>query len=342
MQARTIYKYFAAAAVTVVAAGISGAPAAAEPKKANIAFVVVEADPLSQAMYMMAEYMERSAPDSFDVEVHPASTLFTQSQQIPAMTRGNLEIGYVNFFDIAAQIPEASILTAGYLLRDIDHQCAVLNADFGQEMLAEVEEKMGIKIIGQALIGYRTLVLRNKQEVNTPEDIADLTMREVGNEAFQFLAEALGAKPTPIAYSELYLALQTGTVDAFAGFATAMENTKFYEVTEQFVLTNHLMAADLIGVSLKFWDTLSDDEKAVVQEAAQVASLFATNTRERLDAKALDRLRELGLEVTTPDVDAFRAHMTEKYLSSKFAEAWPEGLWQEIESLPSEPGCTIN
>jgi TRAP-type C4-dicarboxylate transport system substrate-binding protein len=209
-------------------------------------------------------------------------------------------------------------------------------------MLAEVEEKMGIKIIGQALIGYRTLVLREKQEVNTPEDIADLTMREVGNEAFQFLAEALGAKPTPIAYSELYLALQTGTVDAFAGFATAMENTKFYEVSEQFVLTNHLMAADLIGVSLKFWDMLSDDEKAVVQEAAQVASMFATNTRKRLDAKALDRLRELGLEVTTPDVGAFRAHMTEKYLGSKFAEAWPDGLWQEIEALPSEPGCMIN
>jgi TRAP-type C4-dicarboxylate transport system substrate-binding protein len=331
-----------AAVMTVVAAAVAAPPAMAEPKKANIAFVVVEEDPLAQAMFLMAEYMERSAPQSFDIEVHPASTLFTQSQQIPAMTRGNLEIGYVNFFDIAAQIPKASILTAGYLLRDVEHQCAVLNSEFGRDMLAEVEEKMGIKIIGQALIGYRTLVLRKKQEVNTPEDIADLTMREVGNEAFQFLAEALGAKPTPIAYSELYLALQTGTVDAFAGFATAMENTKFHEVSEQFVLTNHLLAADLIGVSLKFWDMLSDDEKAVVQEAAQVASMFATNTRKRLDAKALDRLRELGLEVTTPDVGAFRAHMTEKYLGSKFAEAWPDGLWQEIEALPSELGCVIN
>jgi TRAP-type C4-dicarboxylate transport system substrate-binding protein len=224
-------------------------------------------------MYLMAEYMERSLPGSFDIEVYPASTLFTQSQQIPAMTRGNLEFGYVNMFDISAQVPEASILTAGYLIRDIDHHCTVLKSDFGQSILAQVEDKMGIKTIGQALIGYRTLVLREKQEVNVPADIADLTMRETGTEAFQFLAEALGAKPTPIAYSELYLALQTGTVDAFAGFATAMENTKFYEVTEQFVLTNHLVGVDLIGVSVKFWDTLSDEEKAVVLEAADVASM---------------------------------------------------------------------
>jgi TRAP-type transport system periplasmic protein len=341
MQVRSIKRALLAAAFGIAACCSAAGPVSAEPKQASIAFVVVEEDPLSQAMYLMAEYMERSLPESFDIEVYPASTLFTQSQQIPAMTRGNLEFGYVNMFDISAQVPEASILTAGYLIRDIDHHCTVLKSDFGQSVLAQVEDKMGIKVIGQALIGYRTLVLRKRQEVNVPADIADLTMRETGSEAFQFLAEALGAKPTPIAYSELYLALQTGTVDAFAGFAAAMENTKFYEVTEQFVLTNHLVGVDLIGVSVKFWDTLSDQEKAVVLEAGEVASMFATNSRLRAEESALERLVELGMEVTTPDVEAFRAHMAEKYLSSKYAEAWPAGLWEEIQATPSEPNCKM-
>jgi TRAP-type C4-dicarboxylate transport system substrate-binding protein len=324
------------------AACFSGfSPASAEPEKVSISFVTVEEDPLTQAMYILADYVERSLPGRFDIGVYPASTLLQQSENIPAMMRGNLQLGYVNFSDIAQQIPEVSILTAGYMLRDINHQCVVLNSDWGQDVLKQVEEKMGIKVIGQGLVGFRTLVLREKQTVETPEDIADLTIREIAAEPYQFLGEALGAKPTPIAYSELYLAMQTGTVDAFAGYATAMINTKFHEVSEQFVLTNHLLSADLIGVSMKFWETLSDDEKEVFREAGQVASMFETNTRLRAEKTAIEEMKAAGLEITTPNVDAFRQRMKEMYLASHFADNWPEGLWDKIEAMPSDPDCTL-
>lgn len=316
--------------------------AAAEPQKVNIAFVVPDEDILGQAMYMMADYMERSLPGRFDVAVHGSSTLFAQSQQIPAMQRGNLDVGFVNMFDVSPNIPEASILTAGYLVRDVEHHCAILNSEFGKKLRADIEAKMNIVPLNQALIGSRTLVLRKKQDVNKPEDLANITMREVGNEAFQFLAEALGAKPTPIAFGELYLALQTGTVDAFAGFSTAMKTTKFYEVTEQLVQTNHLLGVDLIAVSKKFWDTLNDSEKQVVREAADVASAFTITNRKRAEANAIAELTgELGMTVTTPDLEPFRAHMKEKYLASKFAQAWPVGLYDQIQAMPSDPDCTV-
>ena len=316
--------------------------AAAEPQKVNIAFVVPEEDILGQAMHLMADYMERSLPGRFDVAVHGSSTLFTQSQQIPAMQRGNLDIGFINMFDVSPNIPEASILTAGYLVRDVEHHCSILNSEFGKKIRADIEEKMNIVPLNQALIGSRTLVLRKKQDVTKPEDLANITMRETGNEAFQFLAEALGAKPTPIAFGELYLALQTGTVDAFAGFSTAMKTTKFYEVTEQLVQTNHLLGVDLIATSKKFWDSLSDDEKQVVREAADVASAFTIANRKRAEANAIAELTgELGMTVTSPDVEPFRAHMKEKYLNSKFAQAWPAGLWDEIQAMPSDPDCTL-
>ncbi len=324
------------AAVCLSASG----PASAQ-EKVSISFVTVEEDPLTQAMYLLAEYIERSLPGRFDIGVYPASTLLQQSENIPSMMRGSLQFGYVNFSDIAQHVPEASILTAGYMLRDINHQCVVLNSDWGQDVLQQVEEKMGIKVIGQGLVGYRTLVLGKKRDVQTPEDLADVTIREIAAEPYQFLGEALGAKPTPIAYSELYLAMQTGTVDAFAGYATAMINTKFHEVSEQFVLTNHLLSADLIGVSMKFWETLTDDEKDVLREAGQVASLYETNTRLRAEKSSIEEMREAGLEITTPDIDAFRARMKEMYLNSKFAEAWPEGLWDRIEAMPSDPECTL-
>jgi TRAP-type C4-dicarboxylate transport system substrate-binding protein len=331
----------AAVAFSAAACFSAFSPASAEPEKISISFVTVEEDPLTQAMYLLADYIGRSLPGRFDIGVYPASTLFQQSENVPSLTRGNLQFGYVNFSDIAQQIPVASILSAGYVLRDINHQCAVLTSDFGQDLLKQVEEKMGIKVIGQGLVGYRTLVLGKKRKVETPADLANVTIREIGAEPYQFLGEAIGAKPTPIAYSELYLAMQTGTVDAFAGYATAMINTKFYEVSEQFVLTNHLLSADLIGVSIKFWDTLTDDEKAVVQEAGQVASMYETNTRLRAEKTAIEEMKAVGLEITTPNIDAFRKHVKEKYLSSKFAAGWPEGLWDKIEAIPSDPNCTL-
>ena len=332
----------ALAALALGAAACFSAPGpASAQEKVSISFVTVEEDPLTQAMYLLADYIERSLPGRFDIGVYPASTLLQQSENIPSMMRGSLQFGYVNFSDIAQHIPEASILTAGYMLRDINHQCVVLNSDWGQDVLRQVEEKMGIKVIGQGLVGYRTLVLREKRDVQTPEDLADVTIREIAAEPYQFLGEALGAKPTPIAYSELYLAMQTGTVDAFAGYATAMINTKFHEVSEQFVLTNHLLSADLIGVSMKFWETLTDDEKDVLREAGQVASLYETNTRLRAEKSSIEEMKEAGLEITTPNIDAFRARMKEMYLDSKFAEAWREGLWDQIEAMPSDPECTL-
>jgi len=318
-----------------------GMAAAQQPQKVNIAYVVPDADILGQSMYIMADYMKRSLPGRFDIAIHGNSTLFPQSQQIPAMQRGNLDIGFVNMFDVSPRVPEASILTAGYLVRDVEHHCVILNSEFGRKVRADIESKMNIVTLNQALIGYRTLVLRKKKDVKTPADLANVTMREVGNEAFQFLAEALGAKPTPIAFGELYLALQTGTVDAFAGFSTAMKSTKFNEVTEQLVQTNHLLGVDLISVSKRFWDSLNNQEKQIVREAATAASDFTIANRKRAEANAVAELTKDGMTVTTPDVAPFRAHMRQKYLASKFAQAWPAGLYDQIAAMPSDPDCRI-
>lgn len=318
-----------------------GIAAAQQAQKVNIAYVVPDADILGQSMYIMADYMKRSLPGRFDIAIHGNSSLFPQSQQIPAMQRGNLDIGFVNMFDVSPRVPEASILTAGYLVRDVEHHCVILNSEFGRKVRADIESKMNIVTLNQALIGYRTLVLRKKKDVRTPADLSNITMREVGNEAFQFLAEALGAKPTPIAFGELYLALQTGTVDAFAGFSTAMKSTKFNEVTEQLVQTNHLLGVDLIAVSKRFWDSLNDQEKQVVREAANAASDFTIANRKRAEANAVAELTKDGMTVTTPDVTPFRAHMREKYLASKFAQSWPAGLYDQIAAMPSDPDCKI-
>jgi TRAP-type transport system periplasmic protein len=319
------------------------APANADPRDVSIAFVVPEAEILGQSMHVMKTYMERALPDSFSVEIYGGSSLFQQAQQIPAMQRGNLEIGFVNMFDIAPNIPQASLLTAGYLIRDVDHHCTVLNSQFGQQIMRDMIEEMGIVPLSQLYIGYRTLILRQAQDVNSPEDLANVTMREVGNEAFQFLAEALGAQPTPIAFSELYLALQTGTVDAIAGFSTAMNTTNFHEVTEQLVQTNHLLSVDLLSVSKVFWDSLNDHERQVVREAAEAASMFSVNTRRRAEENAIDDLvNNLGMIVSEPDIEPFRAHMRDKYLNSRYANDWPEGLYDELQAMESVEGCRLN
>lgn len=317
----------------------SASAAVAEPIVMRISLVSAPGSIEPVGLSLMEQYVEQSLPGQIDVQVYAGSTLFKQSQQISAIQRGSLESTVLQYFDVTSRVPEASILTAAYVIRDAEHACAILNSDFGQALLAKIEAEMGMKVLSQNFIGSRTLVLRESRDVHTPQDISDLTMREIGTSSWQFQAEALGAKPTPIAYSELYLALQTGTVDAYASSPSNIIEPKLHEVSAQVVLTRHYTSTWMLVVSKTFWDSLNDEQQDVVQEGARVASEFSTNNRLRAEAGALQELEAVGLEITTPDIEAFRAHAEQRYLGSEFADAWPDGLYETLKTLPTDPNC---
>ena len=154
-----------------------------------------------------------------------------------------------------------------------------------------------------------------------------------GGEAWQFLGEALGANPTPMAYAEVYTGLQTGAIDGQDNPLPNVENMKFYEVTKQIVLTSHLVGYDLLVISRDAWEGMSEEDRAAFDKAADEAIAWSTEQHLAREEALAESFRERGLEIYTPDVDAFRAHAQKMYLESDFSAAWPEGMLERINAL---------
>ena len=112
-----------------------------------------------------------------------------------------------------------------------------------------------------------------------------------------------------------------------------MVDKKFYEVTKQIILTSHLVDLNYLAISKKVWDKMTPEQQARVQAAADTAAEYGRLKQLALEAELVSFLREKGLQVYEPDLDAFRKHAQEMYLKSDFAKNWPKGLLEKINAL---------
>jgi len=320
---------------TVAATAIAGLmPAlAADPVKLRISTPAVDADWHAKMLPVFKQEVEKLAPGQFDVEIHLNGTLFKQGTEPAAMQRGNLEMAMISAFDISKQIPEWSIFTAGYLLRDPEHQTKVFESDIGKEMYGLVEDKMGIHVLSVGYLGTRQLNLRTEKDVKTPADLAGVKLRMPGSDTWLFLGKALGANPLPVAFGEIYTALQTGAIDGQDNPLPTVRAAKFYEVTKQIVLTDHLVDAIFLSMSGSSWKKLDDKQKAAVTSAAKAAVRFNNENRIKEEAELASFFKEQGLKVYKPDVEAFRSHVQKIYLESDLSKAWPKGMVERVNAI---------
>src|SRR5687768_14396500 len=314
------------------AAGLAvlGVPAFAQDKPVlRFSAVFSEQDIRAEMIKMFAE----DIADQFTLEPHFGGTLFKQGTELVALQRGNLEMGNIAPQDISNQIPAWSILTAGYMFRDPEHLKRVFESDVGKEMVDLADGQLGIHILGPTYFGVRQVGLKPEKKISTPADMAGIKLRMPGGEAWQFLGTALGANPTPMAYAEVYTGLQTGAIDGQDNPLPNVENMKFYEVMSQIVLTSHLIGFDILTVSGKVWSEMSADQQAKFQAAADDAIAFSTDKHLAREKELVDLFKGKGLNIYTPDVEAFRKHAQEKYLASDLAKDWPAGMVDKINAL---------
>ena len=279
------------------------------------------------------EALDKSAPGEFDVQINLNGSLFKQGTEPAAMARGNLELAAISAQDIAKILPEYSIFTAGYLIRDPDHQQKVFNGPIGAEMYKAVAEKMDVQILGIGYLGSRQVNLREVRNVKTPADLKGVKLRMPGSKEWLFLGEALGATPTPLAFGEVYLGLKTGTVDGQDNPLPSVRAAKFYEVTKQIVLTSHLTDGIFIAISSKSYNAMNAAQKQKVNAATQAAIAFNNDNRIKEEAQLVDFFKKEGLQVSTPDVEAFRKTVQAAYQNSDYAKVWPKGLVDRINAV---------
>ncbi|TIU90978.1 MAG: C4-dicarboxylate ABC transporter, partial [Mesorhizobium sp.] len=251
MKAEMNRRLFMVAAGALAAA--TAVPAFAQDKpKLRFSAVFSEQDIRAEMMKMFADAIK----DDFAFEGYYGGNLFKQGTELVAIQRGNLEMGNVAPQDISKQIPAWSIVTAGYLFRDAAHVKAFFASDAGAELKRMTEDQLGVRVLGPTYFGLRQVGLKPDKEIKTPADMAGIKLRMPGGDAWQFLGQALGANPTPMAYAEVYTGLQTGAIDGQDNPLPNVENMKFYEVMSQIVLTSHLVGFDLLSISKKVWDEM--------------------------------------------------------------------------------------
>ncbi len=330
---RSMARHLLAAWMATLALGSPLAAIAQGKTPLRISTPAVPDDWHAKMWTVFKDALDQSAPGEFDVQINLNASLFKQGTEPAAMARGNLEFASISAFDIAKLIPEFSIFTAGYVIRDPQHQQRVFNGPVGAELFKLVAEKLDVTLLATAYLGTRELNLREARNVRTPADLKGVKLRMPGSKEWLFLGEALGATATPLAFGEVYLGLKTGTIDGQDNPLPTVRAAKFYEVTKQLVLTHHLVDGLFIAVANKTWSAASVAQKTKLKAAAQAAAAYNNENRLKEEGQIVEFFKQQGLQVSTPDGEAFRKTVQAAYAASDMAKAWPKGLLERINAV---------
>ena len=270
--------------------------------------------------------------NDFDFQPFWANTLFKQGTELVALQRGNLEMANLAPQDISKQVPAWSLMTSAYLFRDVDHLKKTFKSDVGRDFIKIARDELQIELITPVYFGSRHVNLKPDKQIRTPADLAGIKLRMPPGEFWQFLGESIGVNPTPVAFAEVYTALQTGAIDGQDNPLVLSKLMKFDEVTTQFVLTSHVVGYDLMAVSSKVWDAMKPDQQARFRAAAEKAIDDYTAKFEGQEKDVVAYLKGEGKKVYTPDVAAFRTYAQKRYVD-KYGKDWPKGALERINAL---------
>ena len=304
-----------------IGTGIASRVHAQSPVQIRISTAAPPSDFLTKALNQLKADIDQAGV-GLDVSVHPASTLFKQGTEVPALQRGNLEMSTMTSFEVAQQVPELGYFNRAYLLRDYAQLRRVFDGPIGDDFRKAVADKMGIQIVATHYLGTRQVNLRQKRDVKGPADLAGVKMRMPAGPEWLLLGRTLGVTPVPLGMPEVYLALKTGTVDGQENPLSILNAAKFYEVSEQIVLTAHMVQPVFFAVAKPVWDGLNAQQKKAFADASLKAAKSGDEARLGDEAAVVAALKGRGLAVSEIDLAPFRAAADKVYADSDLAKQW--------------------
>ena len=273
--------------IATLAALALGAGVAQAQTKLKFAHVYEVSEPYHTAALWAADEIAKRTSNRYQVEVFPASTLGKESDINQGLTLGTVDIIYTGQLFAGRLYGPVAIGGAPYMFRDFDHWKAYANSDLFRELAEGYRKKSGNKMLAITYYGERHVT--SNKEIRTPDDMKGLKIRVPDAPLYTMFPRAVGANPTPIAFAEVYLALQSGTVDAQENPLPTIEAKKFYEVQKYIVLTGHITDALITIVGGPTWSKLSDADKKVFDAVLKEAAARATS-------EIIEKEKQLGAE----------------------------------------------
>ncbi len=259
-----------------------------------------ESHPMTAVANEFARLVKEKSKGDIVVDVFPSSQLGDERTEMQALQMGAVDMfrtNAVSLGDFGAT--KANLFALPYLFRDRDHLWKVLNSDIGQDILTDVQAS-GTHMVGIAFMeeGQRNFFFRDAPVSNLAE-IKGKKIRVPQTQILLDTVKAFGGSPTPISYSELYSALQTGVVDGAENPPTGYLTNNFYEVAPYYVVDGHTYSPSIMVMSEVTWNRLSPEQQAIINEAARETEAFNKTSSAEADAKAYEELKAKGAEIIT-------------------------------------------
>ena len=295
-----------------------GSSTSAPAEKKNIVLKAadnqVESYPTVKGLQYMGKLLDERTQGRIKMEVYPGGQMGQEKETIEMTQMGTLAVNRISSGSLASFKSKLTAVTLPFIFRDADHMWKVLEGSVGKDLLKDLE-KDGMIGLSYYDSGARSFYTKNKP-INTPEDAKGQKIRVLQSKIFVDFAEAMGASGTPMSYSEVYSALQTGLIDGAENNPPSLWAMKHYESAKYYALDEHMMVPEVIIISKKVWDTLSPEDQKIVAQAALDSSTYEKKLWAEYSEQALKELAAQGVVISKPDKEPFRkavASMYDKY-----------------------------
>jgi TRAP-type transport system periplasmic protein len=282
--------------IAAAAALLPLAAAQAQERSLKIGLQNPKGHPLEQGASKFADIVAAKSGGKIKVNVFAGGALGGDAANVSALQGGTIEMVLLNSGILASQVKDFEVYDFPFMFANGQEADVVVDGPFGQKMHAKLAEK-GIVGLAYFELGFRNIT-NSRKPINTVEDIAGLKLRVIPNAINVDWVKALGANPTPMAFPEVYAALEQKAIDGQENPLNVILANKFAEVQKFLAITNHQYNPQSLIFSKKVWDTLSVEEKKILQDAAVEASKFQRQVSRELAGGTLDQLKKAGMQVT--------------------------------------------
>jgi len=291
----------AVVAAIAAAAPVVAAPAAsARPIELRLAELHPSDHPTAQADYEFARLVRERSGGRIRISVYTDSSLGQEVSVLEQLQFGAIDIARVSLSAVSVYVPRLRALQMPYLYKDSDHMWRVLKGDIGRELLSSVSEA-GFVGLGWYDAGTRSLYSARKA-IRSPADLAGLSVRVQEGSVMADTMAAFGATPVPMAFGEVYSAIQTGDIAGAENNASTYYTSKHYKIAPFFTLTEHVRIPEIIVGSVAALSSLSSADRELIAKAAMDSADFQRAAWDAYERLALERVREAGATiVNVPD-----------------------------------------
>ena len=302
--------------------GLNACKKGTDTKVLYLAHGLPQTHPVHKGILTFQDALHTKSKGTLQIKIFPDGQLGSEREVLELLQIGSIAITKVSAATLSNFVPEYHILGIPYLFRDKEHQFNVLEGKIGTSIL-EKGSKFWLRGLCYYDAGSRSFYTKEKA-IRTPEDLKGLKIRVMNNQMSINMVNALGGSATPMAYGELYTAIQQGVVDGAENNPPSFVSSNHYEVSKYYTLDQHSSVPDVLVIGTKYWNKLSEKEKAWIQEAAEESSQAQKGFWNESVIKSMEIAEKSGVEIIIPEKKLF-ADEAESVLK-EFIKEYPEML----------------